>query len=201
MINNWYEVECERIKHQAIIKEFQECEKVRIYHHELHKSFIKKSSILKLETPEGRIEGHTDCANFLEMTVVNLLEEQASLDLEAQETFLRDVQRVFSEDDNKMLLNPPSKEEVLEVIKTGNQHAAPGTDGLTSYFYHCCWDIMGDFITEVAQAIHRGSPPTQSQRTSLMVFGSKPKTSFCLQPYICQRKLPLIDRKRFCKKR
>ena len=47
MINNWYEEESERIKHQAIIKEFQECEKVRIYHHELHKSFIKKSSILK----------------------------------------------------------------------------------------------------------------------------------------------------------
>ena len=79
-INKWYENEYEKVKYQAIIIEYQESEKVQICHHELHKNRIKKSSILKLDTPDGRIEGHKGCADFLEQTLVSLLENQANLD-------------------------------------------------------------------------------------------------------------------------
>ena len=37
-------------------------------------------------------------------------------------------------------------------------------------------------LTDVAQAIHAGSQPTLSQRTSLMVFGSKPKKINSIKP-------------------
>ena len=81
-----------------------------------------------------------------------------------------------------MLLNPPNKEEVFEVIKTGNQHAAPGTDGLTVYFYRKCFDIIGDALTEMVKAVFGGDKPTLSQRTSRMVFGTKPKKAGSLLP-------------------
>ena len=91
------------------------------------------------------------------------------------------MEKVFSDDDNKMLLDPPNKEEVLDVIKTANLHAAPGTDGLT-IFYKQCFDIIGDSLTEMVKAVFEGSKPTLSQRTSRMVFGTKPKKAGSLLP-------------------
>ena len=40
---------------------------------------------------------------------------------------------MFTEADNADLLKHPSKQEVLETLADSNLHAAPGTDGLTSY--------------------------------------------------------------------
>ena len=77
--------------------------------------------------------------------------------------------------DNRMLLAPPTKDEVKEVVSASNLNAAPGSDGITSLLYNVCWDTIGDPLTEVMQAIHSGQQPSISQRTSLMVFGSKPK--------------------------
>ena len=63
---------------------------------------------------------------------------------------------------------------ITTVITTGsNLHAAPGTDGLTSFFNHHCCDVVGPALTEVANEIHNGNCPTLSQRSTLMVFGSK----------------------------
>ena len=91
---------------------------------------------------------------------------QLLLDPLAQQELLRDVKPVFTAEDNKMLTKFPSKDEVKNSVSTSNLHAAPGTDGLTSYLYHNCWDTLGDALTEVVQAIHGGEPPTHSQRTS-----------------------------------
>ena len=52
-IELWYSRECNKIKHQSLAEEHQSEEKVRIYHHELHRKQIRKSSILKLETANG----------------------------------------------------------------------------------------------------------------------------------------------------
>ena len=82
---------------------------------------------------------------------------------------------MFTDKDNAMLTKTPTKVEVKNSVSNSNLHAAPGTDGLTSYFYNFCWDTVGDALTEVVQAVHGGQPPTLSQRTSLMVFGCKPK--------------------------
>ena len=65
-IREWYKRRSQKIKVQSRRKEFQDTESTRIYHHDLHKSFIKKSSILKLETDDGSIiEGHENCALYL----------------------------------------------------------------------------------------------------------------------------------------
>ena len=76
----------------------------------------------------------------------------------------------------------PNLDEVKKVLSKSNLYAAPGTDGIPSLLYSRCWDVMGTPLTEVAQAIHRDGIPTPSMRTSLMVFGSKPKKPNSIKP-------------------
>ena len=101
------------------------------------------SSILKLETTSGILEGHQAYAGYLEQTVADLLLHPANLNQAAQEELLFDVEPVFTIADNEKLLKLPSKQDVLDTLTASNQHAAPGTDGLTSFFYKQCFNICG----------------------------------------------------------
>ena len=87
-IQDWYNRAAEKIKHQSRVDEFQTEEKTRIYHHEIHKQHMKKSSILKLMTDSGIIEGHDTCAHHLETMVADLLLKPAELDQTAQQLLL-----------------------------------------------------------------------------------------------------------------
>ena len=91
-----------------------------------------------------------------------------------------------------MLCALPGKNEVKEVLWDCDQHAAPGTDGLTAFLYKQCWDVLGDHLTEVIQEVFKGKPPTNSQQTSLMVFGTKPKKLKSLKPKD-KRKISLLN--------
>ena len=174
-IQMWYKKDSEKIKLQAKADDISQAETVRIYHHELHSKKIKKTSILKLDTGSNILQGHQQCTEFLEKTVADLLLHPACLNEAAQEELLKEVVPVFTDVDNALLTKFPTKEEVKESIWSSNLHAAPGTDGLTSFVYYHSWDTLGDSITEVVQAIHSGASPTCSQLTSMMMFGNKPK--------------------------
>ena len=181
-IEEWYSKECNKIKYQSQVAEHLAEEKVRVYHHELHKRRTRKSSILKLQTPTGIIEGHASCSEFLEKTVEDLLLNPAQLNPMAQSALLDNVEVVFTEEDNLKLLAEPTRQEAIDTLAESHLHAAPGTDGLTSYFYHKCFHIIGDSLTEVITAVFDGNKPTLSQRTSKMVFGCKPNKSKSLKP-------------------
>ena len=84
-IEDWYHQESMKLKYQSQVEEHQTSETVRVYHHNLHRKQIKKTSILKLETGEGIIEGHEKCANYLEKLVEDLLLKPVKLDNVAQE--------------------------------------------------------------------------------------------------------------------
>ena len=85
-VDQWYKDEVDRVKIQSKTQEIDTAESVRIYHHELHKKKIKKSSILTLDTEDGRLEGHDKCANYLENVVSNLLLHSHDPDPVAEET-------------------------------------------------------------------------------------------------------------------
>ena len=192
LIEQWYDQECSKIALQSRSDDIQISEKIRIYHHEIHQKLIKKSAILKLDTENGLIEGHEACASFLENSVAQLLQHPAQLDHDAQQVLLDEIEPVFTEADNKLLCTIPNKEEVKEVLWNCNQHAAPGTDGLTTFLYKQCWDILGDYLTEVSQEVFKGKAPTRSQQTSLMVFGAKPKKLKSIKPKD-KRKISLLN--------
>ena len=107
---------------------------------------------------DGILEGHADCAKYLENQVAQLLLRPVVLDGDAQQQLLQELQPVFTPEDNAMLSMLPTKQEVKRSIAIANLHGAPGTDGITSYLYHICWKIVGDIITEVCQAIQSWEP-------------------------------------------
>ena len=172
-IEQWHAMECEKVKLQSRSEELNTSESVRIYHHELHAHHIKKSSILKLQTDKELLIGHTACAEYLEGAAADILTKPANLDTKAQELLLKEVKPVFTDDDNEMMKKIPDKKEVKASVFSANVDASPGTDGLPTLLYKHCWEILGDCLTEVCQSIYSGASPTLSQRTSLMVFGSK----------------------------
>ena len=182
-ILEWYEEESRKIVIQSRVEDVQQSEKVRIFHHEQHQKHLKRSAILKLKTEEnGLLEGHKACSAYLEGQVADLLIKPAFLNTAAQAILLEEVNQVFTEADNTMLEKFPTKNEVKEVLFKSNLNAAPGTDGITSLLYHDHWDILGDSLFEVTLEIMKGEKLPVSQRTSLMVFGCKPKKMNSLLP-------------------
>ena len=175
LIDRWYNKESEKVQHQARVDEFQENEKSSIYHHELHKTIVKKSSILKLQTEDGLITGHAACAAQLEQTVEDLLLHPGHLDQVSQQILLDEVTPVFTEKDISMFLSPPSKLDVWETICNSNLNATPGCDGIPSLAYK-------DPVRDVMLAIFNSQDLQPSMRTKLMVFGSKPKKANSLLP-------------------
>ena len=100
----------------------------------------------------------------------------------AQAALLGEVDTVFTQADNEMLAALPSKEEIWDTLLESNLNAAPGTDGINSYVYKSCWDILGESLFEVITAVFQGESLSASQRTSMMVFGCKPKKPTSLKP-------------------
>ena len=151
-----------------------------------------KSSILKLETSSGLIEGHYKCAEYLENEVKGLLLVDAGLVAEAQSKLLEEVVPCFTEADNKLFLSPPTLQEVKETVAVSNLHAAPGNDGIPSLLYSACWDTIGETLTDVMREVHACKPLPPSMRTSLMLFGSKPKKPNSCKPQD-KRRISLLN--------
>ena len=181
-IQKWYENESRKVVLQSRVEDVQLSEKVRIFHHEQHKKYVKRTSILKLKTREGMKEGHTECSSYLQREAANLLLHPAQLDIAAQDALLAELQLVYSDVDNERLRNFPSKDTVFDILCQSNLNSAPGTDGITSLLYKQHWDILGDSLYNVMSAIFKGAKLTYSQRTSLMVFGAKPKKPHSILP-------------------
>ena len=166
-IEAWYQKESEKILLQSRSDEVSMNEKVRIYHHDLHKKHLKRSSILKLQTEAGLVEGHEECAAYLESQVAELLAHPALFDQAARDVLLGEVDKVFTAKDNQKFLSLPTLSDVRKRVSASNLLAAPGTDGIPSLLYSKCWDVMGSALTEVVQEIHKGGSPTLSMQTAL----------------------------------
>ena len=125
LIQNWYQKEGEKLILQTKTDEVNINESVRLHHHSLHKKNLKKSSILRLQTENGIIEGHEKCCEYLEKQVEDLLLRRHPVDPAARNVLLQEVMPVFTDADNDSFLALPSLEEVKTVVTSSNQKAAP----------------------------------------------------------------------------
>ena len=112
----------------------------------------------------------------------DLLLHQGNLNHVAQQVLLNEVEPVFTEQDNQLFLTPPTKDDDRKTVNNSNLLAAPGTDGIPGLVYKECWNVLGDHLTAVMNNIFKCKELPMSMRTSLMVFGSKPKKPGSLLP-------------------
>ena len=138
------------------------------------------------------LEGHALCAAFLEQEVKNLLLTNADLDPTSQNTLLEELTPCFTEADNAILKSPPTLKSVKETMYVSNLHASPGCNGIPSLLYKVCWDTVGPGLTDVMKEIFLCKPLPPSQRTSLMVFGTKPKKPNSILPQD-KRRISLLN--------
>ena len=181
-IQNWYMEQSKKIQDQCRRNEFLPSEDTRIYHHDLHRQSIKRSSILELNTEEGLLQGHDKCSSYLEATVRALVGSEAELDCDAQNFLLGLMSNVFTSEDNVMLEAEPTKSELYETLRLSNLNASAGSDGITGLVYKECWSTLGDSILEVCKAIFSGSTLPSSMRTVRMNFCPKPKKPNSTKP-------------------
>ena len=104
-----------------------------------------------------------------------LLLHPASLDSTAQQALLSEVEPVFTQEDNQKLLTPPSEDSVYKTVCRSNLHAAPGTDGIPSYIYKECWDILGGPLVDVMREVFKEQELPLSMRTSLKCLEPNPR--------------------------
>ena len=162
-ITDWFKDEAKQLQLLINLKDLTESENTNLYHHALHKKKITNSAILELDTEEGILRGHQECTKYIEKSVRNLLTIPYDFDLEAQETLLKELDIVFTEEDNAMLLETPSSEEIHSVLRASNLNAAPGSDGITGLLYATLYDVLGDSLEEVIRKIFCIKLPTPSQ--------------------------------------
>lgn len=80
---------------------------------------------------------------------------------EASDEILQAVPEVISMEDNHLLTQPFSKDEIFDAINSMKPCKAPGPDGVHAIFYQRFWHIIGDDITTQVSEILHGlvSPP------------------------------------------
>ena len=125
-IEQLHHQQCEKVKLLSKTEEIDSHENVRVHHHELHSKQNKKTLISKLQCGDQLLEGHDPCAQHLEETVADLLLHPAHLDEAAQALLLKEVDEVFTEKDDEMMMKIPDKGEVKQSIWSSNLLAAPG---------------------------------------------------------------------------
>ena len=158
-VEKWYNDESIKIILQTQINDLDTLGKNRNYHHSLYQKSCKKSSILRLQTDVGLIEGDKACAEYLVQSVASHLLQTANLDHVAQQILLSEVKQVFTQEDNDMMSKLPENHQIPQGLKSCTSHATPSTDGLTAFLYKQHWNILGDSITDVVEAVFRGENP------------------------------------------
>ena len=173
-IREWFDKEAEEILMLANVKDAEESEKTRIYHHERLYNTRKRSSILKLTNPEGDlVVGHEECAKLLNEEAKTLLDSAPTLQPNAQEELLDNLTEVFTKEDNEMLEKEITDDEVKESLLKANRSSAPGSDGLSFLLYIQCWESLGPHLCEVLREVVKKGDMCESMKHTFLVFSPK----------------------------
>lgn len=77
-------------------------------------------------------------------------------DTNSIETILDSIPRRVTKDQNSLLLQEFTREEVYMVIKGMHPSKAPGPDGIQAMFYQKYWDIVGEEVTDFCLDVLNG---------------------------------------------
>lgn len=87
--------------------------------------------------------------------------------------FLEEVEKVVTEEDNEALLAPITIEELKEALIRSPKRKSPGDDGLTADFYLKAFDVLGEDMLEVFNAMLAAREVAVSHTTGILVLVPK----------------------------
>ena len=81
----------------------EENETMNLYHHDIHKKKLTRSAIISLESPQGPLNGHKKCADFITQSVSDLLENKFHFNESSKKILLNELDTVFTDEDNNLI--------------------------------------------------------------------------------------------------
>ena len=96
-IKQWFVREAETSIILINAQEIEENETLNLYHHDLNKKKVHRAAITSLDTPEGPINSHKKCSDFITKNVADLLENEFDFDERSQKILLNEIDPVFME--------------------------------------------------------------------------------------------------------
>ena len=174
-LQNHYQERAKIILYQNKAEEFDMSDTTKIYHFESLKNYVKSTKIDKLEV-EGKIyEGHKNIENIINEKLADTMSHKFTLDTDiCEKLFSFEVPKI-SEDMNELLVKEITMSELITALKQMNPKASPGIDGIPSTLYVKLSKLLAPYMLEILNEILRGKEPSESMRTSTLMFLGKPK--------------------------
>ena len=82
----------------------------------------------------------------------NLYREGGSSDSDLTSDFLSNIPCMVSEEENVELMNPFSKQEIIDVIWSMEPDKALGLDEFSCHFYRVCWTVIKKDLLRIIKA-------------------------------------------------
>ena len=103
--------------------------------------------------------------------------QNTALNEQRKKILLNELVTVFTKEDNNFIMKIPTKLEIDKIIQSSNHHAALGSDGITNYFYHKLFHIIGETLFEVYLCVFDCNELTESMYLGLVCYCRKLKES------------------------
>ncbi|XP_060190609.1 uncharacterized protein LOC132619859 [Lycium barbarum] len=151
---------------------FSEGDKNTRYLHSLVKGRIKRIQIKRIKDDAGNwIEDVQSVA----AQAVNFFHKQFTYEgVSEDSTIFNHIQELISGEDNKLLAEQPTMEEVKKAVFELNGDSACGPDGFSGIYYQKCWEVVKDDVYCVVKAFFEGQTlPKSITHTNLVLLPKK----------------------------
>ena len=142
----------------------------------------RRTKILQLEQDEGIIVGDVNLKNYITEFYKGLFGPHTSNSFSLDETLRHDIPQV-SEEENEMLTDPFSEEEVKMAVFDMEHNKAPGPDGFPAYFYQFFWNVIKPDLMNLFYEFHAGRLSIHSLNFGIITLLPKLTDAVRIQQY------------------
>eukprot|EP00253_Pinus_taeda_P018012 PITA_18012 len=155
------------------------------FHHQ-YRARLSRNHISEITTAEGQIcKGFSQIKEAAERHYRHLCTTGNQANEEETAEFLSNIPLLVSLEDNSVLINPITEEEIIKVIWNMDSDKAPRPDGFTIHFYKTCWDIIKMDLLKMIKGFMKKAKVgggTNSTYLALIPKETNPKTFTRFRP-------------------
>jgi hypothetical protein len=120
------------------------------YFHRQYRARLSRNHIAEIKTRDGQVcKGFSQVKDAAEAHFKNLYREDTQSSKEETEDLLSNIPHLITSEDNDSLCQPPSEEEITNIIWSMEADKAPGPDGFSIHFYKSCWHIIKEDLLKM----------------------------------------------------
>ena len=125
------------------------------YFHSIANGRQRKKRIHSLAQEEGTIEGQEQPKSYITNYYKGLFGAPEEGNFTLDEFRTTDIPQV-SVEENNLLTNPYSEDEVRTAVFQMERNKAPGPDGFPAKFYQNLWDVIKSDLLDMFASLHAG---------------------------------------------